>query len=127
CQTSSVLPSDAPNILYLQPSERLDPLFFGSHNIDTLGAIREFLGNTIGEFGQSLGRGDADRNRDTRCSEYTLPHGEAVRVQIKMLEAVQLQKTFVDAVNLLVRAEIPQDIHHPTAHIAIERKIGRED
>src|SRR5690606_26014371 len=106
CQTSSMLSSDAPDILDLQPSERLDTQLFGSHNIHALGATRKFLGNTIGKFGQGFGRGDPDRNRDACSSEYALPHGETMLVQIKMLEAVQLQETFVDAVYLLVGTEV---------------------
>ena len=50
--------------------------------------------------------------------------GLTVACQINMSESGQIQEAFVNAVNLLPRAEIGKDAHDPVGHVGIQRVIA---
>ena len=87
-------------------------------------ALRTF-GDVVGQLGQGLGRGDADAGRDAdpavdACADLAGAQGQVAG------DALQVDKAFVNGVDLLPVAEAGGQAHHAVAHVAVELEVGRE-
>ncbi len=82
------------------------------------------LRHVIGDFGERLGRRDADRHRNPG----PLKHGGAQRPGMAFearAEAAEAEKGFVDRIDFEIGRETAQHAPHARAHIAVERVIAR--
>lgn len=86
---------------------------------------RVLLGQVVGKLGQCFGW-PKPRTHWKACPlpdavAHGMPHGRWT--SIKMRDRFHPQKAFVDAVDLGVRAELLEDVHHPVANVAIQRVV----
>ena len=83
------------------------------------------FGDVVGQLGQGLGGGDADAGRDADPAVDARADLAGAQGQVAG-DAVQVDKAFVDAVDLLPVAEAGGQAHHAVAHVAVELEVGRE-
>lgn len=83
------------------------------------------FGDVVGQLGQGLGGGDADAVRD--ADPFLDARADLAGAQREVAgDAVQVDKAFVDAVDLLPVAQACGQAHHAVAHVAVQLKVGRE-
>lgn len=83
------------------------------------------FGDGVGQFGQGLGGADADAGRDADPLEDAPADGAGAPDQITG-DAAQVDEAFVDGIDLLRVAQACGQAHHAVAHVAIQRKVGRQ-
>lgn len=86
--------------------------------------FRRLFGDMVGEFRAGLGAGDshADRYANLPCDGGA--HGGRDARLLIVGDAREVQKTFVDAVHLLLWGKPLQNAHHPFAHVGVERVVA---
>lgn len=83
------------------------------------------FGDGIGQLGQGLGGADADAGRDADPL-MDAPTDDACSAHQVAGNAAQIDEAFIDAVHLLRVAQACGQRHHAVAHVAIQRKVGRQ-
>lgn len=82
------------------------------------------LGDVVGQLGQGLGGRDAHAGGYADAALYAAADGVGAAGDV--WHAVQADKAFVDAVDLLLRAHAGGQAHHAVAHVAVEGEIGAQ-
>lgn len=117
-------PSDTPDILRGEILQDLLDVLRPVH----VAASLEFgiaLAELRGDLCQGLCRGDADGHRDGGLPPAFPGYLLGVLVEIHV-HPVQVQERFVDTVDLDGRGVVPQDLLHPSRHVAVQREIPRK-
>lgn len=83
------------------------------------------FGDGVGQFGQGFGGGDADASRDADPLVDAPADGAGTAHQVTA-DAAQVDKTFVDGVDLLSVAQACGQGHHAVAHVAVKGEVGRQ-
>ncbi len=83
------------------------------------------LRHMVGQLGQRLGRRKAHTHRQAQPLLDTLPYLLPIMREVSVV-ACHIQKAFIDAVNLLPRAELAQHRHHAVGHVRIQGVIRRQ-
>ncbi len=83
------------------------------------------LGHVIGEFGQRLGGGQAHAGGQAGPLQHLRAQRTAQQGEVAA-HAGEVEKTLVDAVDLLTRCIGGGQRHHAVGHVAIELEVGRQ-
>ena len=118
--------TDAPHILDRQPLQRFDPLQVRIYDVRTTGLFRELLRHLVGHLRQCLGVSDTHRHRDPGRPRHLFNDHEPVLLQVKVVAPLKIQESLVDAIDLDLGCHRGQQVHHPSAHVAIKRVVRRE-
>ena len=116
---------DAPDIPQREAAQHLVDILRAVHVATSL-EPRVLLGQLRGDFGQRLGRGDADADRDARVAADGAPDAAAQLVE-GAVDAPQVEEGLVNRVDLDAGNQRAQRRHHPPRHVAVEGEVGRED
>ena len=79
------------------------------------------LGDMVRQFGQGFGRSYAYTNRNTGPRDDTLAH--LVTRLFQVWRAREVDKAFIDGINLMPWRKAAQNRHHPVGHVGIERVV----
>lgn len=85
------------------------------------------LGEAVGQFGQGLGRPDANGKGNAGALLHPLADEMAIALQVAAAASGQIQEGFVDRVDFHFRGVLLQDGHDPSGHVAVEGVIGGID
>ena len=83
-----------------------------------------FFRGVIGDLGEGFGRCDADRYWYAGPSQYGGAQRQGMAFETRA-ETRHSEKCFVDRIDLEIGREVAQHLHHPGAHIAVERVVAR--
>ena len=119
------LPPDAPHVGDGEPLQAFAALRLA---VDEPNPVRSWgaLGKAVRGLGECLGRADAHRYRNAGLAADRAANFLRISFEPGGVESGEIQKRFVDAVNLYLGREALQHLHHAVAHVAVERVIGRK-
>ena len=86
-----------------------------------------FLGNAAGGLGECFGGADADADRDAGPLPCTVRRIWAARASHGVVgKAAEIEERFIDGIDFDARGELLERLHHPLAHVAVERVVARK-
>ena len=118
-------PSDAPDILGRELLQDLLDVLRPVHVAAAL-QLGVFLAELRGNLREGLGRRDTHGHRNGGLPP-ALP-GNLLGVLVEIhVDTIQVQERLVDGIDLDRRGVVPQDLLHPSRHVAVQREIPGED
>ena len=113
--------ADAPDVIH-RPSAKMGVIILLGKQFEMADTMqfRGLFGDMVGEFRAGFGAGDPHTNRYANLPCGGGAHGGRHARLLIVGDAREVQKTFVDAVHLLLWGKPPQNAHHAFAHVGIE-------
>lgn len=125
-------PADAPNLAHSRRRE--NGVEVRRRQCGKVADVAEFLritsgfsdggfGDVVSEFGERLGRSDANACGKSEPVLKTVPDGVRASHEVSP-DAFEIDEAFVDGVDFLIRSERGGYAHEAAAHVAVKNEIG---